>query len=89
MRTSLTEIRDIELYLLDELHPQDALVFEARILTNPDLKTNVGLQRKLYELLKIFQRKRIKADVLAIHSKLFLTSEKKSFQDRVRRIFNQ
>jgi hypothetical protein len=89
MRTSLTEIRDTEMFVLDELSPEDSLVFEARLLTNPNLKANVGFQRKLYVLLKIFQRRKIRAEILAIHSTVFNAEKRQSFRDRVTQIFNQ
>ncbi len=89
MRTSLTEIRDIEAYLYDRLPPDEALVFEARRLTASRLRLNIGLQKKLYLLLAIYQRKKVKREVEMIHSRLFMDEGSGSLNDRIRIIFNQ
>ncbi|HWA33602.1 MAG TPA: hypothetical protein VG737_05710 [Cyclobacteriaceae bacterium] len=89
MRTSLIEIRDAEKYLKGEMRPEESLVFEARILTNDNLSSNVSLQQKLYGLLLLFQRKKIKADVLEIHTRLFSQRKHGEFQERIRQIFKQ
>ncbi len=89
MRTSLTDIRDAEMYLKGTLGAEESLVFEARLLTNAELNSNVNLQRTLYQVLTIFQRKKIKAEVLKIHSQVFGPGGNHEFQDKVLRIFNQ
>ncbi len=89
MRTSLTDIRDAEMYLKGTLGSEESLVFEARLLTNAELKSNLNSQRTLYQLLTVFQRKKIKDEVLKIHSQVFGPAGNHEFQDSVLRIFNQ
>ena len=89
MRTSLNEIRQIEKYLLRQLSTEEALVFEARLLTNPVLKANAYLQQKVYQLLRIYHRKKLKEEVEAVHQRLFSDPEKADFQQNIIHLFKR
>jgi len=89
MRTSLNEIREIEQFLLGRLDGEDALVFEARLLTNPVLRVNTVIQQKIHMLIKVFHRKRLKQELRAIHTDLFTNPEKTEFQKKVLHYFDR
>lgn len=83
MRTSLNEIRNAEQYLLGEMEPAHTLVYEARLLTDPQLATDVTLQQRLYNLLRFYHRRKLKAEAEAVHQRLFSDPAKKEFRQRL------
>jgi hypothetical protein len=89
MRTSLTEIQQTEKYLLGEMHPEDALVFEARILSNPLLKMNVFFQKKVHAVLRAYHRKKLKEEAESIHQQLFSDPGKNDFREMIFHCFKK
>lgn len=87
MRTSLAEIQQTEKYLLGEMDPGDALVFEARMLSNPLLKMNVFFQKKVHAVLRVYHRKKLKEEAEAIHQQLFNDPVKKEFREKIFQCF--
>jgi hypothetical protein len=71
MRTSLIEIKDTEHYLLGELSFAETAEFKARISAHPLLRWNVSLQKKLYSILRAYHRKKQKAELASLHTRLF------------------
>ncbi len=87
MRTSLTEIKESEKFLKNQLSTQESLLFEARMLTNASLKSNLQFLKKVYDLLKFYNRKKLKGDIDAVHVKLFNDPEKADFQQSIFTLF--
>ncbi len=56
MRKQLCEIRDIELYLEQQQDTADQRVFEARVLTTPELATKISYQQKIVQLVRWLAR---------------------------------
>lgn len=71
METWWSEIKQTEDYLLEKMNAGDRLVFEAKMLTSPLLKINVALQKKVYSLIKIYGRKKLRMEIEAVHRKVF------------------
>jgi hypothetical protein len=88
MRTSLNNIRQTEDYLKGQMEPVEALLFKARLLTNPLLRMNVRLQQKAYSLISFFHRNQLKQEVNAVHEQLFNDPEKEAFRQQISHIFN-
>ncbi|MBL0743301.1 hypothetical protein [Chryseolinea lacunae] len=88
MRTSLNDLRAAEQYILGTMPLDEALVFQARLLTNPTLRCKVNLQRKVYTLLRIRQRRHVKAAVEDMHEQLFADPTKAAFQEQIFSFFN-
>ena len=89
MRTSLTEIQQTEAFLQGQLAPQDKLFFEARLLTSPLLRLNLKLQKKVYALLQLYHRKKLKEEVGVVHQQLFNDPQKRAFQQEITQLFNR
>ncbi|GAL85537.1 hypothetical protein MYP_2766 [Sporocytophaga myxococcoides] len=87
MRTSLNEIREIEEYLLKYSTPEFRLVFEARILLQPELQEKVNEQKQVYDLIRKYSRKQLKTEIETVHDKLFTASEHKTFRQRILNLF--
>jgi len=88
MKTSLTDLHTIELYLLDKLPAEERLVFEARLLTDAVFRINVACQKKVYSILHYYHRKKIKDQAEQCHRQLFSDPMKKEFQQRILNLFN-
>jgi hypothetical protein len=89
MRTSLSEIEHIERYLLGTLAPADALVFEARLITDDSLKVNVMLQKTVLEMVAYYHRKKAKENIRHVSDHIFASAEKSDFKDSIEQIFRQ
>jgi hypothetical protein len=83
----LNEIRETEQYLKGELHPQDRLVFEARLITEPTLRINTVLQRRVYTLIRLYHRKKLKDSIESMHQRLFEDPAEKSFAEKIHHYF--
>lgn len=87
MRTSLNEIKHAEKYLFKQLNAEEALLFEAKMLVNPLLHLNVRVQEKIYSLIRMYHRKKLKEEFEVIHKNLFTDPAKKEFQQAIHQLF--
>jgi hypothetical protein len=87
MRTSLNEIKNIELYLHGNISVDDKRAFEARMQHNQPFSINVFLQRKLYRLLPFYKRRRIKEQAEQLHHRLFHHPEHSAFRESIFQLF--
>ncbi len=89
MSASLTDIHTIEQFLAGRLRPDERLVFEARMLTQPALQRNVILQQKIQAAAVAFGRHQLKQQLKAVHQNLFSHPRKRLWQQRILQYFNQ
>jgi hypothetical protein len=89
MRTSLNKIKNTEDFLLGKLTPEDSLVFKAKLLVDPALRINTGIQHKIYELVRAYGRKQLKSEIESVHVKLFNDPEASSFRRSVYSLFKK
>lgn len=87
MRTSLNKIAQIEAHLLNKENPADALLFEAKILLDNELQTQISAQQQVYGLVQQYGRKQLKQEINAVHQQLFTQPEHLSFRQKIARIF--
>jgi hypothetical protein len=88
MRTSLNEIKQIEDHLFNEVDPQESVLFEARLILNPQFADNVKWQQQTYQLVKQYGRKKLKAELEVVHQQLFTQTEHRSFAQKIRALFS-
>ena len=88
MMTSPSDTEQIERYILGDLSPEEGLVFHARLLTDPLLCLRVRLQKKTYKLVRAYARKKVKAEMEAVHQELFLDPAKATFHQKILQFFN-
>ena len=89
MRTSLIEAEQIEAHIMRRSDAGDALVFEARMLLDPELKEKVLWQRKTYQLVTLYGRDQLKQEIESIHQKLFYDGQHRSFRQKIMRLFSK
>jgi hypothetical protein len=88
MRTSLNNIQLAEGYLLKQLPTGHALLFEANMILDDELRQNVAMQQSTYQLVQQYGRKQLKAEIEAVHQQLFNNSRHQSFVQKIRRLFS-
>ncbi|QKJ29126.1 hypothetical protein HQ865_04940 [Mucilaginibacter mali] len=87
MRTSLNKLQEIEQYLIREGDIADRLVFEARTIVDVDLAGEVSLQKETYAVISQYGRRRLKAELDAVHQQLFTLSRYQSFREKILGLF--
>ncbi|WP_333821448.1 hypothetical protein [Ohtaekwangia sp.] len=87
MRTSLNDIALTERYLFGKLAPEESLLFQARLLTDPILRAHVAVQQKVYTLLLHFHRKKMKEEVRTIHNAHFHDPAHAEFKEQINQLF--
>ena len=87
MRTLLNEVQEIEAHLLKNNAPGDALLFEAKLILDDELKDKTHYQQKAYELISFYGRRQLKQEIAAVHQKLFTQQEHRGFRARILRLF--
>ena len=89
MRTSLIETEQIEAHLLQLSNPGDALVFEARLLLEPELSEKLHWQKEAYHMVKLYGRDQLKKEIETVHRELFTQPEHRSFSQKIRQLFSK
>ena len=87
MRTSLIETEQIEAHLMQRSEPGDQLVFEARLLLDPELGEKTRWQQEAYRIIKLYGRYQLKQEIETVHQKLFTQKKHLSFSQKIRRLF--
>jgi hypothetical protein len=88
MKTSLTETKQIEAYLLQPAG-EDTPVFEARLILEPGLHEKLLWQQKTYALLHRFGHRQLRAELEAVHQKLFREAEHRTFREKILQLFTK
>jgi hypothetical protein len=89
MRTSLLDTEQIESHLMRRQEPGDALVFEARLSLESELKDKVLWQQKTYSIIRQYGREQIKGEIEAVHQKLFNDRQYFGFRHKIARLFSK
>ncbi len=87
MKISWHDTRHIERYLNNKLSQEEKILFEAQLALDPLFKLNVELLKKSYSLIKLYGRRKMKAEIGKIHYKLFHSPEHVIFQQRIQQLF--
>ena len=87
MKTSMSETILIERYLGGELLPLEKQSFKARLLQSPRLRLRMYFQKKVHFLVKLYHRKKLRAELEVLHEELFSNPEKSQFRENIHQIF--
>jgi hypothetical protein len=85
MRKPLHDIQETELYLLNRMDAPDRLLFEAKMIVDPQLKINAVYQRKTYAIIRWFARRQQKNRLNSVYDSVM--SDKK-FSAKINSIFS-
>lgn len=86
---SMNKTQHIEDYLSGSLSPEEHLLMEARLLTEPGLHHDVLWQSRSYELIKAYGRQQLRAEIRRAEARLFTESRFNAFQRRISDIFKR
>ncbi|RCH56458.1 hypothetical protein DJ568_00945 [Mucilaginibacter hurinus] len=84
----MNNIKRIEDYMAGRLLPGDKLLFDADRILNAETEHNVLAQRHTYTLIEKYGRKKLKAEIEAVHQQLFTNKKYRNFAQRVLRLFS-
>ena len=87
MMTSWNKTRQIDEFLLGPSDAGSALLFEAKMILDPDLRDQTIWQKKAYVIIQQYGRKQLKQEIEAIHQQLFTRPEHLSFSQKIRLLF--
>jgi hypothetical protein len=88
MRTSLNNTRLIDGHLFNRNTTEDALVFDALLIINPELNEQIEWQKKAHTIIKLYGRKKLKSEIDTVHQKLFNEPEHLSFRQKILDFFS-
>ena len=89
MRTSLNNIKAIDDYILGNMAPGDALLFEANMLLNNDLVNDMGHQQNTYAVIRQYSRQKIKDEIVAVQKILATAPQHRGFMHRIANLFKK
>ncbi len=89
MRTSLTEIQEIEGFLLKTDSNEDRLLLEARTCLDADFTEKVSFQKEAYEQIRSYARAQLREEIKTVEKRLFSTTEQAGFRAKILRIFKR
>ena len=87
MPTSWNDTVEIEKYLGNDRSNGDALLFQARLILEPDLAEKLKWQQKTYTLIKNYSRTHLKQEIELVQQQLFTQIEHTSFSQKIRALF--
>jgi hypothetical protein len=88
MKTSFPEILQTEKYVQHDLAADDALVYEARLLVDAELRRDTYFHRAVHRLVRIYHRKKLKLEVEIIHNRLSNDPANAAFRKAMMKLFN-
>jgi len=85
----MSEIQELEYFLLNKLSAEDRLVMDAKFLVNQELSEKAYWQRKTYSLIQQYSRKKLKLEIEAVHKKIFAEKRFETFRQKILLIFKK
>jgi hypothetical protein len=89
MMTSWNETRQIEAHIFGTTDTGSALVFEARLILEPELADKFFWQQKTYKAIQQYSRRQLKKEIEAVHQQLFTQPKHLSFSQKIRLLFSK
>ena len=87
MRTSLNNIRLIEKFLSGQMASEESMSFHLRLMDDPLLRANLRIQEKIYTLIRLYHRKKLKEEIQSLEHKMFSDPLKARFQESIQYYF--
>ena len=88
MKTSYSKLIMTEKFLRGELSPQDAVLFEAQLLLDDELKKHTFFHRMVHRLILLYGRKKNKAHLESVHAHLLNDPANSVYRESILKIFN-
>lgn len=85
----MNNTKAIDDYLVGNMAPGDALLFEANMLLNNDLWEDVLLQQRTHAVVKEYGRQNIRAEITAVQQILSTVPQHSGFMQRIANFFKK
>ncbi|WP_442588072.1 hypothetical protein ACSBL2_18675 [Pedobacter sp. AW31-3R] len=85
----MNNIKAIDDYLFGRLAPDDALLFQAKVLLNSDLMEDVQYQQETYAMIRKYSRQQIRAEIMAVQDTLTTQPQYQGFMQRMANFFKK
>jgi hypothetical protein len=89
MRTSLNDLKQTEDFLAGKLNPQDSVLLRARLLIDPVLRMNMAIQQKIYSLITLYGRRRLKEEIEDVHLRIFKDPNRAAYREEITQLFSK
>jgi hypothetical protein len=87
MRTSLNNTKEVDDYVLNQSAPQDALLFEAKLIIDPELKYTVMWHKQTINMVNQYGRNNLRTMIENVHQQLFSQPQHQTFRQKILRLF--
>lgn len=87
MRTLLTEIQEIDNHVQGTAAPDDALLFEAKLLLDAELPLKVQWHKQTLGLVQQYGRKNLVSIIGDVHNQLFSQPQHQGFRQKIMGLF--
>lgn len=88
MKTSLTETADIESFLFKTQEGGESVLFQASLILDKSLPGKVALQKRAYDAVQNYSRKKLREEIAAVELELFSAEKHNSFRKKISRLFS-
>lgn len=89
MKTSLTETKLIEHYLLKLGEPSDRLLAEVKMSLNQDFDQKVFAQKSAYALIRSYGKSKLRGEIKTVEKKLFELPKYREFKSTILSLFSK
>ena len=87
MRISLNKVEQIDNHLFNRGNTEDKLIFEAMLILDPALKSQVSWQKKALDFVQHYGRKKMKDEIGSVHRRLFNEPAHRRFRNEILSLF--
>ncbi|MEZ4972218.1 MAG: hypothetical protein R2820_02860 [Cyclobacteriaceae bacterium] len=88
MRISLNKIKSIEDHLLKKNSSEEAVLFEAKLILDADLRKDTTAQKLAYDAIHLFGQDQLRQEITRVEKTIFHNSHYRGFQKLIQAIFN-
>lgn len=84
----MNKIKSIEDHLLKRNSSEEALLFEAKLILDADLRRDTMAQKLAYDVIHLYGQDQLREEIMRVEKKIFHSSRYSAFQKLIQSIFN-
>ena len=89
MKTSWKNTQRLDDYLGQRLNPEEALLIEARLVLEPELRDTLRWQQQTHALVRAYGRQQLRREIQSAQQKVFHQPEHHGFRQTILRLFSK
>ena len=87
MKTSWCEWQWREDCLLNDASGEQQMLFEAKLLIDPEFRDAIYWQRSTYRVIREYNRVQLRAELKQVHQRLFTEPAHRKFANKIKALF--